>query len=501
MGVAVSSCGGEQQSSAIPERPNIIWIMAEDMGHDLECYGMHAVKTPNLNIMAKEGVQYNAATCSNPISSPNRSSMITGATQVVTNTHNHRSNRDVPLDPQFKPITSYLRDAGYTCILGHHGVRNFGRKTDFNFKHKPVGEWDGVDNFGVYDKLDEFTTEDQPFFATIQLVVTHRGDWWQEVSAASKHRVNPAEVVLPSFMADHPQIRKEWAMYLDQVEYMDSEVGMIMEELREKNMLDNTIIFFIGDNGRCDIRGKGYLYEQGLKVPMIAWGRGIKPGTVESIVSTLDISATVLDLAGCELPDYCEGEPLFDLATGESVNEHKYIYSARDTWDEIVECSRAVTTEKYKYIRNYFPEIPWDNHQQYLEFHRPALHIMRALKDEGKLNEDQLKFLAPSKPREELYDLQSDPEELNNLAVKPDMFATLKEMSDMMDEWQATHRDCGLEDRNNRHPEPTPDVIGYLKRNEPEKWRYIEEGNVIDFYKSANKSARTADSKPKSKKK
>lgn len=483
------SCASDK--CQIPDKPNIVWIMAEDMSLDLECYGMAAVKTPNLNLMAQEGVLYNAAVCTNPISSPNRSAMITGATQVVTNTHNHRSNRDVPLNTNFKPITSFLRDAGYTCVIGHHGVFNKGRKTDFNFLHEHIGEWNGVDKFGVYDKYDEFTAEDQPFFATIQLQVTHRGDWWQEVSAASKHPVNPSDVVLPPFMPDHPQVRKEWAMYLDQVEKMDSEVGMIVEELRDKGVLDNTIIFFIGDNGRCDIRGKGYLYEQGLKVPMIAWGRGIKPGVVNNIVSTLDISATILDLAGCEIPAYCDGEPLFDRQSGESIVSHDYIYSARDTWDEVVECSRAVTTDQYKYIRNYFPEIPWDAHQRYLEFHRPALHIMRELKKEGKLSAEQLRFLEDSKPVEELYDLKSDPFESKNLAEEASMQSVLRSMSDKMDEWQATHNDMGIADRNRRTPEAMKiDMVEYVKKYHPERWQYMLDGNVIDFYKPTVGEAR-----------
>lgn len=485
LGAGVVGCSSSEQ--AIPVRPNIIWLMAEDMGQDLECYGMKSVQTPNLNLMAQQGVQYNAAVCSNPISSPNRSAMMTGVTQVVTNSHNHRSNRDTPIDPKFKPFTYYLREAGYNCILGHHSVMGKGRKIDCNFKHSALGEWNGVDEFGLFDKLDTLSVDDQPFFAQIQLIVTHRGDWWRGVTESSADPVNPDEVELPPFMPDHAKVRQEWASYLDQVEYMDSEVGMIMEELKEKGLLDNTIIFFIGDNGRCDIRGKGYLYEPGLKIPMIAWGKGIEATQVDGLVSVLDITATILDLAGVDVPAYYEGQPLFDKSTGESVATREAVYSARDNWDEVIECMRAVTSDKYKYIYNFFPEQGWDMHQQYLDFHRPAIHVMRTLNEQGKLTPAQQLFMADHKPVEELYDLESDPFELNNLALDPAYESALIEMREYMSDWQAKNEDMGLKDRDSRTPEVMPALRSYMKRSRPEEWQRITEGEIIDNYKEVMK--------------
>lgn len=481
--LGLSAVGCAQNETAIPQRPNIIWLMAEDMGQDLECYGMKGVQTPNLNLLASQGVQYNAAVCANPISSPNRSAMMTGLTQVITNSHNHRSNRNTPIDTQYKPFTYYLREAGYQCILGHHSVRGKGRKIDCNFRTESLGEWDGVENFGLFDKLDTLSVSDQPFFAQIQLVTTHRGDWWREVTAESTDPVDPNEVELPPFMPDHPKVREEWASYLDQVEYMDSEVGMIMAELEEKGLLDNTIVFFIGDNGRCDIKGKGYLYEPGLKIPMIAWGKGIKPFEENNVVSVLDITASILDLAGIEIPSYYEGKPLFDKVTGDAIASHEEVYSARDTWDEVVECSRAVTTVDYKYIRNYMPDQGWDMHQHYLEFHRPAIHVMRTLNEQGKLLPAQSAFMATSKPLEELYDLRNDPDELNNLASDPAYSEALADMRARMNDWQTKNRDMGLEDKDSRTPEDALEIREYLQAERPDVWEYITEGNVIDNYK------------------
>jgi len=221
--------------------------MAEDISTDIACYGMAVVQTPFLDKMANEGVRFDNCFVTNSICSPSRSAMMVGTHQTKINAHQHRSNRDVPLHEDFQPFTYHLRKAGYTTILGHHGVMGKGRKTDVNFKSEKIGDWDGKTKFGLFDKYDSFEKEDQPFFAQIQLAATHRGAWWDEVRAKSKHPVDPNEVVLPPYMADHPIVRLDWAKYLDQMEFIDAEVGMIFKELEEKGMAENTVVIFIGD--------------------------------------------------------------------------------------------------------------------------------------------------------------------------------------------------------------------------------------------------------------
>ncbi len=405
------------------EKPNIIWLMAEDISVDLECYGMPNVKTPNLNKMANEGVLFENTFVTNPICSPSRSAMMIGTHQVKTNTHHHRSNREIPLDSTFTPFTKLLRNAGYTTILGHHSVFQKGRKIDVNFKHTPIGEWDGKTQFGLFDKYDTFEKEDEPFFAQIQLKVTHRGDWWNEIREQSENPIDPSTVTLPPYMADHPAIRLDWAKYLDQIEYMDNEVGMIFKELEEKGLKENTIVVFIGDNGRCNIRGKGYLHDPGLHIPFIVYHpKKFKGAKIrKEVVSATDITATIVDFAGIDIPDYMTGKPIFS----KSFNR-EYVYAARDLWDEVEEKSRAVTTNKWSYIRNDKPEVPYDAHQAYLEFYRPAVHVMRTLNKEGKLNDNQKPFFEPSKPKEELYNLKDDPHQLHNLANSSDFKTVLE---------------------------------------------------------------------------
>ncbi len=400
------------------ERPNIIWLMAEDISTDIGCYGMAAVKTPVIDGLAERGIRFTNAFVTNPICSPARSAMITGVFQSKIHAQHHRSNRRMPLQEPYVPFTKLLRDHGYTCILGSKFVMDNGRKIDVNFRSQALGPWDGIDRFGLFDKLDNISVDDQPFFAQIQLKVTHRGDWWNDIRERSASPVDPEKVELPPYMADHPVIREDWAKYLDQIEYMDTEIETIIQDLKDKGIYDNTVIIFIGDNGRCNIRGKGYLFDPGLRIPfIISWPAGIDGGEVrEDLVSSIDITASILDLAGVTIPEWMDGQSVF----GKDFSRD-YVYASRDLWDEVMEQSRSIITSRYKYIRNDMYYKPYDAGQAYPEFYRPAVHIMRKLKWENKLTQGQRYFFDSNKPEEELYDLLADPHEMNNLASDPNL--------------------------------------------------------------------------------
>ncbi|WP_245799610.1 sulfatase family protein [Cellulophaga omnivescoria] len=485
LALMLMACGGKTDKKATAvktptetKKPNIIWIMAEDMSTDLACYGMPDVKTPFLDKMAKEGVLFTNAFVTNPICSPSRSAMMVGTHQLKTNTHNHRSNREVPLNAQFTPFTKLLRDAGYTTILGNHAVLNKGRKIDVNFKHEAIGEWDGKTQFGLFDKYDTIKKTDEPFFAQIQLQVTHRGDWWDQIREESKHPVNPETLTLPPYMADHPAVRLDWAKYLDQIEYMDNEVGMLFKELEDKGLADNTIVIFIGDNGRCNIRGKGYLQDPGLRIPLLVhYPAKFKGNQVrEDVVSATDITASIVDFAGIDVPSYMTGKPIFS----ENFNR-EYNYGARDLWDEIEEKSRSVTTTEWSYIRNDMPEVPYDAHQAYLEFYRPAVHVMRTLYKEGKLNKNQAPFFAPTKPKEELYNLKEDPYELVNLAENPkykDVLQKLRNKTALLDEEMKP-----VSDIYNPVITNGPELIEWVKKEKPEEYKKMLSGVEIGHSK------------------
>jgi N-sulfoglucosamine sulfohydrolase len=465
---------------AAQDKPNIIWLMAEDISTDLSCYDMPDVRTPNLDAMAAKGVRFENCFVTNPICSPSRSAMMIGAHQVKTNTHQHRSNREVPLSLPYRPFTQLLREAGYTTILGNHNVMGKGRKTDVNFKHEALGPWDGKTTFGLFDKYDEFLPEDGPFFAQIQLNVTHRGGWWERISQESPDRHDPSKVTLPTYMADDPIVRQDWARYLDQLEYMDREVGMIRQELEKKGLSDNTIIIFIGDNGRCNIRGKGYLHDPGLRIPLIIYDsrdKEARPQVQSEVISATDITATILAYAGAELPAFLTGSPIFDKGFN-----RKYVYAARDLWDEVMEDSRALTSSRWKYIRNDKPEIPFDAGQAYLEFYRPAVHIMRTLRDGGQLTPEQAFFFLPTKPSEELYNLENDPEELNNLVGKKAHRRTLRRLRKLTKRYDRKMKPVS-DVYQPVHPGAV-DILAYIKKEQPELYQRMLAGEEIGFGKA-----------------
>ncbi|MBR10730.1 MAG: sulfatase [Rickettsiales bacterium] len=470
---------GAQRVVAQQKQPNIILLMAEDISNDLECYGMKGVKTPYLNQLAEEGIRFDRCYSTSPICSPNRSAMIVGVHQSKINAQHHRGNQELALQEPYKPFTYWLRKAGYMTILGNEKVLHQGEKIDVNFKHAALGEWDGVGQFGLFDKKDEFIQSDQPFFAQIQLKVTHRGDWWEEIHQKVESPVDPDQVELPSYFSDNEIIRKDWAMYLDQIAYMDTEVGQLIKDLKAQGIYENTVIIFVGDNGRCNIRGKGYLYEPGLKVPLIISGPGFNSkGEIRNdLVSTIDVTATVLDIAGVKLPTYMDGQSVFDPKFN-----REYVYSARDQWDEILDKSRSITSGKYKYIKNYMPEVPYDAHQAYLEFHRPALHVMRKEKLEGKLSDAQSAFFSAEKPKEELYDLTNDPDELVNLANNSDYESILISMRQQLAKEEAYNSVKEVYDPSEVF---ALEVLEYVKYEYPEDYIRLLSGEHIGYAKYA----------------
>jgi arylsulfatase A-like enzyme len=417
--------------SAGGPRPNIVWIMGEDISTELACYGHPAVRTPNLDRLAQQGARYTHAFCTAPSCTPSRNAMMTGVYQTRTDTQDQR-RRGVILPAGMKPITHLLQEAGYYTALGC----GYLGKTDLNFK---------VDH--LFDGKDWATRKnDQPFFAQITINTTHRQkDGWKTVHEAAKDPIDPSKIELPPYFPDHPECREDWALYLESIENMDAQVGDILSRLEDEGLADNTVVIFIGDNGRCHLRGKCWLYDAGLRVPLIIrWPDHVAPNTIcEDLVSMIDVSATVLDIAGAELPSYLDGHPIL----GPRAKKRDHIFAARDLIDEVMDHIRCVRTKRFKYIRNYTPENGY-REGQYVQAHRPMLQIMKYLQRQGKLSAAQQLVLAETKPVEELYDIQQDPHELNNLAQSVQGQATLLKLRELLDRWIADTEDKGLAQLN-----------------------------------------------------
>lgn len=427
--------------SGVAARPNILWLIAEDLSPDLGCYGNRAVQTPSLDRLALEGMRFTNAFVTGPVCSASRSAIATGMYQTTIGAHNHRSHRDddYRLFRGIEPFTRYLQRAGYhtsNVIDAAPGVRGTG-KTDFNFLSGEI--FDGK-NWSERRK-------GQPFYAQVNFSETHR-----PFRRCPDRPIDPASVELPACYPDHPSVRKDWAMYLETLQNLDAKVGKVLARLEQERLAEDTIVFFFSDHGRPMPRDKQFLYDGGIRIPLIVRipGKfrpvGLQPGTVsEDLISAIDITATTLKLAGVEPPPHMEGR----VFLGAGARPREFIIAARDRCDETVDRIRSVRTRRFKYIRNFFPERPYTQQNVYKDVNYPTLAVMRQLRDAGKLSGAAAQFLASRRPAEELYDLASDPHEIRNLAGDPAHRSTLEKMRAILHGWIQDTRDQGqyLEDR------------------------------------------------------
>ncbi len=425
---------GLARPAAAKKLPNIVWLTAEDMGPQLGCYGYPLVRTPNLDRLASEGARFTRGFMTAPVCSPSRSAFNTGMYQTTIGAHHHRSHRGdgYRLPEGVRLITDHLRAQGYFAAnvkSAAPGVTGTG-KTDFNFAAKKP--YDG----------DDWSQRrsGQPFFAHVNFRESHKGPAFPE-ARQQRELVDPAKVPLPPYYPDHPVVRDEFANYLDAIDLLDTKIGKVLKRLEEEGLVENTAVFFFGDNGRCLIRGKQWLYDAGIHVPlMVRWPGGIKPGTVvEDPVSSIDLTATALWLAGLERPEKMQGQVMF----GPQARPRDCIFAARDRCDMTVDRIRCVRTRHYKYIRNFMPERPYTQHNDYIESNYPTLAVMKQLHAEGKLNATQALFMQPRKPEEELYDLLADPHEVNNLAGSAQHQGILRELREKLERWIEETNDQG----------------------------------------------------------
>lgn len=430
-----------------PKRPNIVWICAEDMSANMSCYGETAIQTPNIDRLAREGARFSNAFVTCPVCSPSRSAVITGMYQTTIGAHNHRSSRHqtkIRLPEQIQLIPEYFKQAGYYVSNGgmfstDPNKRPEKGKTDYNFEFDP----------SLYHGSDwRDRKPGQPFFAQIQL---HGG---KNRSAKVPHPVDPNSVTLPPYYPDHPVLRNDWAEYLNSVIQTDIEVGRILDRLVNEGELENTLIVFWTDHGISHIRDKQFLYDGGIHVPLILRGPGIEAGsTVDHLVEHIDISYTTLEYASLPVPSHLQGRSL--LRNDQSPRER--IVSARDRCDETVERIRCVRAERFKYIRNYFPDRSHTQPNQYKD-NKQIMKTMRELSAQGKLDDHQSSMFQPTRPIEELYDLLQDPFELNNLAESERHRTVLEEMRQHLNRWMDESHDLGeipepeLDDLTRRYP-------------------------------------------------
>ena len=425
------------------DRPNIVWIVVDDMSSHFAYQGEKCVNTPNVDRLAREGVVFSRAYATAPVCSTFRSAMITGMYQTTIGAHHHRSSRGklkVRLEDGVRTIPELFRDAGYYTAITDSSGKKLG-KQDYNFEYDKKRLYDGID----YNQRKP----GQPFFAQFHLrggKLRNIDASYEEAKAAlSGKLVDRAAVELPPYYPDHPIVREDWAQYLDSVNYTDIEVGRILDRLRSEEVIENTVVFFLTDHGISHARGKQFLYEEGILIPFVAWGpKHLPKASVRSdFVAHIDLAATSLHLAGIDVPQSMQGRPLF----GPNARPRRYVVSARDRCDETVDRIRSIRKGQFKYIRNFYPQRPYLQPNKYKDG-KPFMPVLRELHASGKLSEAQSLQLAATRPEEELYDLSQDPWEINNLAEDPVYSKTLSEFRGLLGQWIMDSDDKG------RFPEP-----------------------------------------------
>ncbi len=429
------------------ERPNILWLTAEDMSPNLGCYGDKEARTPRLDAFASEAVRFDRAFATAPVCSPSRSCLITG--MFATSLGTQRLRSEFPVPTEFGPFTAHLREAGYYCM---NNV-----KTDYNLRDEAAfirAAWDQSSAKAHWRKRGG----GQPFFAVFNFMTTHQSRtsaWPQdefEKEVGSKlspgERFDPARVTLPPFYPDTAEARRAWARYRDCITLMDQQAGAVLDELAADGLAENTIVFFYSDHGMGMPRGKRCLTDSGMRVPLLVrfpkkWAHlapGAPGSTSDRLVSFVDFAPTVLNLCGVMAPTHFQGSAFLGSDIGPAA---EFVHGARDRVDEAFDVARSVRDGRWLYIRNFMPHLSWMQPETFSDTSTFRQEFKR-LAAEGRLAVGPLTYAAPRRALEELYDAQADPHQLRNLVGDAKHQSQLERLRTELRRWQLATRDAGF---------------------------------------------------------
>lgn len=441
--------------SAQIERPNIVWFTCEDISPYLDFYGDSTARTPNLDRLANESMIYTNAFAAVGVCAPSRSAIITGMYPTSIGTMHMRTAKDIQswgkrnysgksnavdingdtvphysavIPPDVKCFTEYLRKAGYYCINN--------QKTDYQFA-APVTAWDENNAKGHWRN----TPKGQAFFYVFNHGVTHESRMW--VNKKLPQTVSPDNVPLPVYFPDDSIVRQDVARNYSNIELLDQQIGNKIRELKDSGLWENTIVFFFSDHGGPLPRGKRLHYDSGLRTPLMVripekykktYGISgkAKKAYIDEMMSFVDLAPTMLSLAGIKIPKYMQGQAF--LGYDKAKKERRYIFGSGDRFDEHTDRIRVVRDKRYLYVRNYHPELP-----SYKDIgYRKKMDMMNQLlllHKEGKLNKEQDLWFRMTKPKEEFYDCNTDPDNVHNLINESKYASKIEEMRKEMDKW------------------------------------------------------------------
>ena len=418
-------------ASANAAQPNILWLSSEDNGPQLGIYGDEYADTPNLDDLGSKGMIYRHAWSTAPVCAPARTTIISGMYPPSLGAQHMRSMTRLPASMRMFP--QYLRDAGY------YASNN--AKEDYNLE-KPGKVWDESGGKAHWRKR----APGQPFFSVFNFTVTHESRIRRRPHVPVH---DPARAPVPAYHPDTEESRADWAQYYDKVSEMDALAGRVLAELREDGLEEETIVLYWADHGPGMPRGKRWTYNSGLHVPLILYiperFKQLRPpeyaagGESERLVGFVDFAPTVLSLAGIEPPAHLQGHAF----AGEFVAPPQpYAYGFRGRMDERYDMVRSVSDGRFVYIRNFMPHRIYGQYIQYM-FQTPTTAVWHRLYQAGLLRPPRTHFWE-SKPAEELYDLDRDPDETRNLASSPQHRQDLERLREARREWSLAIRDLGF---------------------------------------------------------
>lgn len=481
----------------VAQKPNIVWITSEDNSiHYMKLFHPNGVETPNIEQLAKGGVQFDRAFSNAPVCSAARTTLITGVYGPKLASHYHRTEKKIQISPNIKMFPEYLRAKGY------YTTNN--AKEDYNVV-KGDAVWDESSTKASWRNRKP----GQPFFHVQNFAVTHEGKLhFSKEQLSSKPTITKANAAV--VQPNHPNtavFQYTNAFYRDLIVTMDRQVGELIQKLKDDHLLEDTIIFYFGDHGGVLPFSKGYLKETGLHVPLVVYipekfahlSPYKKGSKTNDFVSFVDFGATVLALAGSQIPKSMDGTPfLYDVATPKKNNKktnatfgyadkmgekhdmvrslRKQVYGYADRFDEKYDMVRSVRNGEFKYIRNFQPYIP-DGLMNNYRYKMLAYQEWRELYDQGKLTGTQSQFFQP-KPTEELYAIEEDPYETHNLANDPAYAKVLEELRHSLLDWMNDMPDLSLFPEHHLSNNASSNPIAFGKNHKKDIRKYLKIANL-----------------------
>ncbi len=458
------------------ERPNILWVTFEDTSsYEFGCYGNKDVHTPNADSLAAQGIQFMNAWSVAPQSSPARSSLITGCYAPTYGMDVHPVSYDTPADIFFP---QRLREAGYYCTNNS--------KTHYNSTNNNKACWDECTKTASYNSPKR--GKDQPFFAVFNTVTSHMGrirtfhtDGRRDYT---KEGIYTELLTLPSYVPDLPEVRSDYAGHLEAVQDVDTWLGFFLKDLKDKGLDDNTIIFFFSDHGGCVPRGKGYLYESGLKVPLIAYfpekwkhlANG-KSGKDNSLVNFTDLGPTVLSLAGVKPTKNMQGKAIFGEYASKEERKVQFAFAANQLHHFMP--VRAVTDGHIKYMRSYIPYRQFAL-RNYYQWGMPSNKAWDKLVLGNHNTNPDWALTFDAHPAEMLFDLDKDPGELHDLSSSPEYAEVLAKMRNELSNHIRNTHDLGFFLPTSRTGHVLYDVVRKEKYPMEELYKLVEAAGIGD---------------------